>query len=65
MKLFADAASNALARIAGADFLLYGPIERSREVFATVGFAECLLGEASEEFGLDVSGGHPSQVLLK
>jgi len=65
MKLFADAASNALARIAGADFLLYGPIERSREVFATVGFVECLLGEASEEFGLDVSRGHPSQVLLK
>jgi tetrahydromethanopterin S-methyltransferase subunit H len=64
-KLFADAASNALARIAGADFILYGPIERARNVFSTVAFAECVLGEVAEEFGLDVGSTHPSHRLLK
>jgi tetrahydromethanopterin S-methyltransferase subunit H len=64
-KLFVDVASNVLARIAGADFILYGPIERAREVFSAVAFAECLLGEMSEEFGLDVNEVHPSQVLLR
>lgn len=64
-KLYADAASNAMARMVGADFLLYGPIERASHVFSTVSLAECLLGEMSQEFGLDVSDEHPSGLLLK
>lgn len=64
-KLYADAASNAVARISGADFLLYGPIERARKVFTTVSLVECLLGGMSEEFGLDVADDHPHNLLLK
>jgi len=64
-ELFVDAASNVLARTLGADFILYGPIERARNVFSTVAFVESLFGEASEEFGLDVSDTHPSRLLLK
>lgn len=62
-RLFADAASNVLARVVGADFILYGPIERAEKVFSSVAFAECLIGEACEELGFDVSGSHPSSLL--
>ena len=64
-KLFADAASNAMVRLLGADFILYGPIERARKVFSTVSFAECLLGEMSEDVGFNVGVDHPYSVLLK
>ncbi len=62
-KSFVDCASNALVRLMGADFILYGPIEYSERVYDTIALVECLIGEAVEEMGLSLSKKHPSQRL--
>jgi len=63
-KSHVDSASNAVARIMGADFLLYGPIECADVVYPTVAFAECLVGEAVGALGLRVKKTHPVRRLV-
>lgn len=65
LRRIVDASSNALIRLLGADFLMYGPIEAARSVYAAVGWAECLIAEALEEVGLRVGKDHPYRRILR
>ncbi|MFC2154368.1 tetrahydromethanopterin S-methyltransferase subunit H [Candidatus Altiarchaeota archaeon] len=54
-----DFASNLLVRMMGADFILYGPIEFTKEVYEEMVLAENIIGEAAAEFGLKMGKEHP------
>jgi tetrahydromethanopterin S-methyltransferase subunit H len=58
-KSYGDVSSDALARMMGADFVLYGPIEKAERVFPVMALTESLIGEALEEIGLRLPKGHP------
>jgi len=60
---FCDVSSNCLARLAGADFVLYGPIENAEKVFPVLAMTDVLLGEALEEEGLNPDKTHPYKKL--
>jgi len=54
---------NSLARLLGADFLLYGPIENAPEVFPAVAVTEAILGDAGAGLGLKLGEDHPLRKL--
>ncbi|MFO7835885.1 MAG: tetrahydromethanopterin S-methyltransferase subunit H [Candidatus Thorarchaeota archaeon] len=60
-----DAASNLIAQILGADYLLYGPIENAERVFPVVAMGDIFSAEAlSKEFGIEPVENHPYRKLL-
>lgn len=61
----ADAASNLLVQMMGADFVLYGPIENSERVFPVVAMGDVFTAESSDlEFGVSPPDEHPYKKLL-
>ncbi|MFX1482106.1 MAG: tetrahydromethanopterin S-methyltransferase subunit H [Promethearchaeota archaeon] len=61
----ADAASNLIVQIMGADFVLYGPIENASRVYPVVAMADVFTAESANlEFGIDPPDGHPFRKLL-
>jgi len=62
-KIFCDISSNALAKLAGSDFILYGPIENSERVFPVMAMTESLISEALEEMGLHAQEDSPYKKL--
>ncbi|NHI83636.1 MAG: tetrahydromethanopterin S-methyltransferase subunit H [Candidatus Thorarchaeota archaeon] len=60
-----DIASNLIAHLMGADFLLYGPIAYADKVFPVVAMADVFSAESVKmEFGIDPVEGHPFRKLL-
>jgi tetrahydromethanopterin S-methyltransferase subunit H len=63
--LTADAASNLIVQMMGADFVLYGPIENAERVFPVIAMGDVFTAEASDlEFGVSPSDDHPYKKLL-
>ncbi len=63
--LTADAASNLLVQMMGADFVLYGPIENAERVFPVVAMGDVFTAESSDlEFGVSPPDEHPYKKLL-
>ena len=62
-KAFCDISSNALARLAGSDFVLYGPLENAEKVFPVVAMTDSLISEALEEMGLHTPEDSPYKKL--
>jgi tetrahydromethanopterin S-methyltransferase subunit H len=63
--LTADAASNLIVQMMGADFVLYGPIENADRVFPVIAMGDVFTAESSElEFGVAPSDDHPYKKLL-
>jgi len=63
--LTADAASNLIVQMMGADFVLYGPIENAERVFPVVAMGDVFAGESSDlEFGVAPPDDHPFKKLL-
>ncbi|MFH1722104.1 MAG: tetrahydromethanopterin S-methyltransferase subunit H [Candidatus Altiarchaeota archaeon] len=58
-----DWSSNAMAAMLGADFILYGPIEFSREVYEELALASNFLSEAGKEMGLRIPKDNPFRKL--
>ena len=58
-RLACDSASAGLEILAGSDFLLYGPIERSGEVFPVAAMADILVSEAVMDLDVWPAAGHP------
>jgi len=56
-----DIGTNLVAQIAGADYLLYGPIENVNEVFPAVAMVDIMLGETAKELGVEIAdlANHP------
>ena len=54
-----DAASAGLEILAGGDFVLYGPIERSEEVFPVAAMTDILVSEAVKDLEVWPAAGHP------
>ncbi|MHA2351570.1 MAG: tetrahydromethanopterin S-methyltransferase subunit H [Candidatus Thorarchaeota archaeon] len=63
--LTADAASNLIVQMMGADFVLYGPIENAERVFPVIAMGDVFAAESSElEFGVGPPDDHPYKKLL-
>ena len=63
--LTADAASNLIVQLMGADFVLYGPIENAERVFPVIAMGDVFTAESSDlEFGIDPPDDHPYKKLL-
>jgi tetrahydromethanopterin S-methyltransferase subunit H len=63
--LTADAASNLIVQMMGADFVLYGPIENAERVFPVIAMGDVFTAESLElEFGVAPSDDHPYKKLL-
>ena len=63
--LTADAASNLIVQMMGADFVLYGPIENAERVFPVIAMGDVFAGESSDlEFGVTPPEDHPYKKLL-
>ena len=61
----ADVASNLIAQMMGADFLLYGPIENAERVFPVVAMGDVFAAESAYlEFGIEPGNDHPFKKLL-
>ena len=61
----ADAASNVIVQMMGADFLLYGPIENANRVFPVAALADIFAAESGYlEFGIEPGDNHPFKKLL-
>jgi tetrahydromethanopterin S-methyltransferase subunit H len=54
-----DAAAGAMQLLAGADFLLYGPIESAEIVFPAAAMADILIAEAVRDLEIAPGEGHP------
>ena len=60
-----DVASNPIAQMLGANFLLYGPIKSAERVFPVVAMADVITAESMKlEFGVEPSNTHPYRKLL-
>lgn len=60
-----DVASNPIAQMLGADYLMYGPIKSAERVFPTAAMADVLSAESMKlEFGVEPSDTHPYRKLL-
>jgi len=60
-----DVASNPIAQMLGANFLLYGPIKSAERVFPVVAMADVITAESMKlEFGVEPSDTHPYRKLL-
>jgi tetrahydromethanopterin S-methyltransferase subunit H len=59
-----DAAAGAMQLLAGADFLLYGPIESAEIIFPAAALADILIAEAARDLDIPPGEGHPLQRLL-
>ncbi|MGD9396678.1 MAG: tetrahydromethanopterin S-methyltransferase subunit H [Candidatus Thorarchaeota archaeon] len=63
--LTADAASNLIVQMMGADFVLYGPIENAERVFPVIAMGDVFTAESLElEFRVAPSDDHPYKKLL-
>ncbi|MBN2228712.1 MAG: tetrahydromethanopterin S-methyltransferase subunit H [Candidatus Thorarchaeota archaeon] len=63
--LTADAASNLIVQMMGADFVLYGPIENSERVFPVVAMGDIFVSESGYlEFGIEPGPDQPFKKLL-
>ena len=63
--LTADAASNLIVQMMGADFVLYGPIENAERVFPVIAMGDVFTAESSDlEFGVSPPDDHPYKKLL-
>ncbi|MDD2755519.1 MAG: tetrahydromethanopterin S-methyltransferase subunit H [Methanothrix sp.] len=54
-----DAAAGAMQLLAGADFLLYGPIESADIIFPAAALADILIAEAVRDLDIAPGEGHP------
>ena len=59
-----DAAAGAMQLLAGADFLLYGPIESAEIVFPAAALADILIAEAVRDLEIAPGEGHPLRRLV-
>lgn len=59
-----DAAAGAMQLLAGADFLLYGPIESAEIIFPAAALADILIAEAVRDLEIAPGEGHPLQRLV-
>ncbi|MHA1577939.1 MAG: tetrahydromethanopterin S-methyltransferase subunit H [Candidatus Thorarchaeota archaeon] len=60
-----DVASNPIAQMLGANFLLYGPIKSAEQVFPVAAMADVITAESMKsEFGVEPSETHPYRKLL-
>ena len=63
--LTADAASNLIVQMMGADFVLYGPIENAERVFPVIAMGDVFAAESSDlEFRVSPPDDHPYKKLL-
>jgi len=63
--LTADAASNLIVQMMGADFVLYGPIENAERVFPVIAMGDVFTAESLDlEFGVSAPDNHPYKKLL-
>jgi len=63
--LTADAASNLIVQMMGADFVLYGPIENAERVFPVIAMGDVFAAESSDlEFGVAPPDDHPYKKLI-
>ena len=61
----ADIASNLIAQMMGADFILYGPIENAERVFPVIAMGDTFSAESAYlEFGIEPGQNHPFKKLL-
>ena len=61
----ADAASNLIVQMMGADFVLYGPIENAERAFPVIAMGDVFTAESSTlEFGVTPPDDHPFKKLL-
>jgi len=61
----ADIASNLIAQILGADFVMYGPIENADRAFPVVAMGDAFSAESAYlEFGIEPGNDHPFKKLL-
>ncbi|MDD4448917.1 MAG: tetrahydromethanopterin S-methyltransferase subunit H, partial [Methanothrix sp.] len=59
-----DAAASAMQLLAGADFLLYGPIESADNIFPAAALADILIAEAVRDLDIAQGEGHPLHRLV-
>jgi len=59
-----DAAAGAMQLLAGADFLLYGPIESADIIFPAAALADILIAEAVRDLEITPGEGHPLHRLV-
>jgi tetrahydromethanopterin S-methyltransferase subunit H len=59
-----DAAAGAMQLLSGADFLLYGPIERADIIFPAAAMADILMAEAVHDLDISPGEGHPLHLLV-
>ncbi len=59
-----DAAAGAMQLLAGADFLLYGPIESADIIFPAAALADILIAEAVRDLDIAPGEGHPLHRLV-
>jgi tetrahydromethanopterin S-methyltransferase subunit H len=59
-----DAAAGAMQLLAGADFLLYGPIESADIIFPAAALADILIAEAVRDLDIVPGGAHPLHRLV-
>jgi tetrahydromethanopterin S-methyltransferase subunit H len=63
-RLSCDVAASAVQLIAGADFVLYGPIENARHVFPAAAMVDIMIKEAALDLGAGSIPGHPANRLV-